>query len=99
MNTATIRGARWRFPGRRAEQPMHPETLAGLVNKLGIPTTPSRTAAIHQHVLEMPEPVVADALGYHHVITTKIATQAGATWNRYAPGDHSALHLPRTGNS
>ena len=35
----------------------------------------------------MPAPVVADALSYHPVTTTKIATQAGTTWSRYAPGD------------
>ncbi len=39
-------------------------------------------------VLEMPAPVVADALGYHHVTTAKLAAQAGATWSWYASGDH-----------
>ena len=32
---------------------------------------------------------VAEALGYHHVTTAKLAAQAGGTWSRYAPGDHS----------
>jgi integrase len=99
MNTATNPGSHWLFPGRRAGQPMHPDTLAALVNKLGIPTTTGRTAAIRQHVLEMPAPVVADALGYHHVTTTKIATQTGATWSRYAPSDHSPPQTPRTRDS
>ena len=58
------------------------------------PTRTSRTAAICQHLLEMPAPVVADALSYHPVTTTKIASHAGATWSRYAPGDHT-----RTGDS
>jgi len=53
-----------------------------------------RGAAIRQHVLDMPAPVVADALGYHHITTTRLATHAGATWSRYAPGDHS-LQLHR----
>jgi hypothetical protein len=73
---------------------MHPRSLAGLVNKLGVPTSTGRTAAIRQHVLEMPAPVVADALGYHPVTTAKIATQAGVTWGRYTAGDHA-----RTGDS
>jgi hypothetical protein len=60
-----------------------------LVNDLGIPTTAGRAAAIRQHVLEMPAPVVADALGYHQVTAARLAAQAGNTWNRYAPGDHS----------
>jgi hypothetical protein len=73
---------------------MHPRSLAGLVNKLGVPASTARTGAIRQHVLDMPAPVVADALGYHPVTTAKIATQAGVTWSRYAPGDHT-----RTGDS
>jgi hypothetical protein len=88
MNTATNRDSRWLFPGRRAGQPMCPDTLAALVNDLGIPTVAGRASAIRQHVLEMPAPVVADALGYHHVTTAKLAAQAGATWSRYASGDH-----------
>jgi hypothetical protein len=88
MNTATNRSSRWLFPGRRAGQPMNPYTLAATINDLGIPTTASRAAAIRQHVLEMPAPVVADALGYHQVTTAKLASQTGATWSRYAAGDH-----------
>jgi len=88
MNTATNRDSRWLFPGRRAGQPMHPESLAALVNGLGIPTVAGRASAIRQHVLEMPAPVVADALGYHPVTTAKLASQAGGTWSRYAAGDH-----------
>jgi hypothetical protein len=64
-------GPRWLFPGRRAGQPMHPESLAALVNKLSVPTHIARTAAIRQHLLEMPAPVVADALGYYGVPVVK----------------------------
>ena len=99
MNTATNPNSRWLFPGRRAGQPMHPRSLGTLVTKLGIPTTTGRTAAIQQHVLTMPAPVVADALGYHPVTATKIATQAGASWNRYASGDHSPLQQRGTRDS
>jgi hypothetical protein len=94
MNTATNPDSRWLFPGRRSGQPMHPESLAALVNKLSVPTSTTRTAAIHQHLLEMPAPVVADALGYHPLTTAKIASHAGANWSRYAAGDHT-----RTGDS
>lgn len=86
MNTATNRDSSWLFPGRRARQPMHPETLGALVRALGVPTVAGRVGAIHQHVLDMPAPVVADALGYHHVTTTKIAAHAAASWSRYAAG-------------
>lgn len=93
MNTATNPNSRWLFPDRRAEQPMHPRSLTELVNKLGVPTSTGRTAAIHQHVVEMPAPV-ADALGYHPSHHSQISIQAGATWSRYASGDRV-----RTGDS
>ena len=67
---------------------MHSDALAALVDDLGIPTVAGRASAIRQHVLEMPAPVVADALGYHPVTTAKLAAQAGGTWSRYASGDH-----------
>lgn len=89
MNTATNHAARWLFPGRQASQPIHPFALAELINELGVPTTAGRAAAIRQQVLEMPAPVVADALGYHHVTTTRLASEAGGTWSRYAPADHT----------
>lgn len=88
MNTATNHGSRWLFPGRRAGQPMTPNALAALVHDLGIPTTAARAAAIRQHVLEMPAPVVADALGYRQATTARLAAQTGGLWSRYAPGDH-----------
>jgi hypothetical protein len=78
---------------------MNSDSLAALVNEIGIPTTTGRTSAIRGHVLDMPAPVVADALGYHHVTTTRIAAQAGATWGRYASGDHSPLHHRSAGDS
>lgn len=96
MRTATKPGSTWLFPGRRANQPLHPEHLAALVHQLGVPTVAGRGAAILQHVLDMPAPVVADALGYHHSTTTRLAAHAGATWSRYAPGDHSQPASPRT---
>ncbi|MEV4236707.1 hypothetical protein AB0J47_16180 [Nocardia sp. NPDC049737] len=83
MNTAANRDSHWLFPGRRAGQPMHPETLGGLLKALGVLNVPGRTSAMRQHVQQMPAPVVADALGYHYVTTTKLAAEAAATWSRY----------------
>ncbi|MFE9328504.1 hypothetical protein ACIHDR_46980 [Nocardia sp. NPDC052278] len=90
MNTATNRNSRWLFPGRRAGQPMHSETLGGLLKALGVLNVPGRTSAMRQHVQQMPAPVVADALGYHHV-TTKLAAEA-AVRSRYVTALGSA-HL------
>jgi hypothetical protein len=44
---------------------MHPESLAGHLRQLGVPTGSARTAAIRQHIMDMPAPIVADALSYH----------------------------------
>lgn len=99
MSTATNPGATWLCPRRRAGQPLRPEYLAKLIHQLRVPTVAGRSAAIRQHVLDMPAPIVAHALGHHHVTTAKLATQAGATWSRYAPGDYSQPPSPRTRDS
>jgi len=88
INLSANHGSRWPFPGRRAAQPMNPHSLAASINDLGIPTTASRAATIRQHIFEVPAPVVADALDYHQVTTAKLASQTGATWSRYAVGNH-----------
>lgn len=94
-------GAAWPGAGRFSVQALY--ALAALVNDLGVRTTAGRAAAIRQRVLELPAPVVADALGYHQVTTAKLAAEAGGTWSRYAPGDHTrspAGWVPRgTGHS
>ncbi|MFE1554283.1 hypothetical protein ACFW6V_04735 [Streptomyces sp. NPDC058734] len=58
---------------------------ADLINDLGVPTTAGQAAAIRRHVLEMPAPVVADALGYHHVTTTKLVGEPGGTRRNLEP--------------
>jgi hypothetical protein len=68
---------------------MDPVALRDLLRKLGVPAQRGRTAAIRQLVLQMPAPVVAQALGYHQASTTRIAAEAGSPWSGYAPGDHS----------
>ncbi|GAA1441901.1 hypothetical protein GCM10009602_17850 [Nocardiopsis tropica] len=88
MNTNN-RDATWLFPGRRAGRPMHPNSLADLVRDIGIPGTAARTFALRQLVLQAPAPVIAQALGFHSKTTTRVVAQAGGTWNRYAPSDHS----------
>ncbi|MEV0298449.1 hypothetical protein [Nocardia sp. NPDC050710] len=64
---------------------MHPETLGALIRALGVPNIPGRVVALHQHVLELPAPVVADALGYHHHTTTRAAAQI-TTLTRHVTG-------------
>jgi integrase len=83
LQTATNPGARWLFPGRRAGQPLHASHLSQLVRDLGVPALAGRTAALRQLVLQVPAPVVAQALGYHHNTTTRVASEAGTPWSRY----------------
>jgi hypothetical protein len=94
LQTATNPCARWLFPGRRAGQPLHASHLSQLVRDLGMPALAGRTAALRQLVLQVPAPVVAQALGYHHNTTTRVATEAGTPWSRYASGDHGGGHQP-----
>lgn len=88
MDTATNPESRWLFPGQRAGQPMHPVTLRSFLHKHGIPPQRGRTSAIRHLVLQAPAPVIAQALGYHHTSTTRIAAEAGSPWAGYAPGNH-----------
>ncbi|MEU9321628.1 hypothetical protein [Streptomyces sp. NPDC048295] len=82
MNAATNHACRWLFLDSRAGQPIHLAVLGALVKDSGIPVTAGRTAAIGQHVLEMPAPVVAEALSHHWVSTSALASESGGTWSR-----------------
>lgn len=103
MGTATNPASRWLLPGRRAGQPFRPDHLSALLNKIGVPAAAARGAAIRQQLLEMPAPVVAEALGYHDKTTTRLRNETGGAWSRYAPGNHArspAGWVPRgTGDS
>jgi hypothetical protein len=56
---------------------------------LGLPMRTARISALRQLVLQVPGPVIAAALGFHHTTTTRQHVNAGATWSRYAGGgDH-----------
>jgi len=53
----------------------------------GLPMRTARTASLRQLVLQVPAPVIADALGFHHTTTTRQHVNAGALWSHYAGGD------------
>ncbi|MFC8453106.1 hypothetical protein ACFUK0_28950, partial [Kitasatospora sp. NPDC057223] len=90
MNTATNQASRWLFPGRRAGQPARPDHLSALLGEIvGIPVAAARGAALRQQLLELPAPVVADALGYHGKTTSRLLRENGGTRGRYAAGDHT----------
>ncbi|MFD0261916.1 hypothetical protein ACFVH7_27040 [Kitasatospora indigofera] len=89
MNTATNQASRWLFPGRRAGQPARPDHLSALLGEIGIRVSAARGAAIRQQLLELPAPVVADALGYHDKTTSRLLRETGGTWSRYSAGNHT----------
>ncbi|WP_331742240.1 hypothetical protein [Streptomyces sp. NBC_01006] len=67
---------------------MNPVSLQVHLPELGVPSHRGRASAIRQLVLQAPAPVIAKALGYHDKTATRLVTEAGGTWSRYAPGDH-----------
>ncbi|MFJ2595099.1 hypothetical protein [Streptomyces erythrochromogenes] len=85
----TLPASDWLFPGRRAGQPVDPATLGKRLTAAGVPTLNGRTATLRQLVLQAPPSVVAGMLGYHTVHAEAVAAQAGGTWKKYAPGDHT----------
>ena len=83
MNTATNPHSRLLFPGGRVGQPLTPGALRQRFQALGLPTTPARTAALGQLVLQVPAPVVAAALGFHDNTAEHHRVAAGGNWSRY----------------
>ncbi|WP_318199662.1 hypothetical protein [Streptomyces sp. SCL15-4] len=86
---ASSRSACWLFPGRQPGQPMNSVSLQVHLREIGVPPQRGRTSAIRQLVLQAPAPVIARALGYHDKTAARLVTEAGGTWSRYAPGDHT----------
>ncbi|MFC1230469.1 hypothetical protein ACIGW5_30835 [Streptomyces prasinus] len=86
---ASSRSSQWLFPGRQPGQPMNPVSLQAHLREIGVPPQRGRTSAIRQLVLQAPAPVIAKALGYQDKTATRLVTEAGGTWSRYAPGDHT----------
>jgi hypothetical protein len=89
LTTATNRDSRWLFPGRRAGQPLHPTSIRLRLQRLQIPNLDSRSRALREILLQAPPSVVAGMIGYAPSRAEAIAAEAGGTWKRYAPGDHS----------
>lgn len=76
-------GDRWLFTGRAPGKPLSYRGLVNHLRALGIPLRPARVAAVRQLVLDVPAPVVAQALGFHHTTSHRQNYHAGGTWNRY----------------
>ncbi|MCX5191640.1 hypothetical protein ACFV8Z_26870 [Streptomyces sp. NPDC059837] len=68
---------------------MNPVSLQAHLRAIGVPPQRGRASSIHQLALQAPALVIAKALGYHDKTATRLVTEAGGTWSRYIPGDHS----------
>jgi integrase len=88
------RASTWLFPGRQAGQPAEYQGMAQQLRDLGLPLRTARISALRQLVLQVPAPVIADALGFHPTTTTRQHVNAGAPWSRYVSGDHDSGSTP-----
>lgn len=95
LTTAANPHSNWLFPGRRAGQPMHPTSIRARLRALGIPNLNGRSRALREMLLQAPPSVVAGMLGYASGRAETIAIEAGATYQRYAAGDHHRTRTPR----
>jgi hypothetical protein len=80
------RASSWLFPGRQAGQPAEYRGIAQQLRDHGLPLRTARISALRQLVLQVPAPVIADALGFHHTTTTRQHVNAGAPWSHYVSG-------------
>lgn len=86
----------WLFPGHRPNQPLHHRSLANALRKAGIPIQTATTTTIRDLVMDVPAPVVASMLNYHHNTTARLATE-GTRWSRYTRPDSSLRSMDRAG--
>jgi hypothetical protein len=63
--------------------------MVAQLRDLGLPLRTARVSALRQLVLQVPAPVIAGALGFHHTTTTRQHVNADAPWSRYAAGGHT----------
>lgn len=85
MRTGSSTGSPWLFPGYRAGQHIHPNTLMMRLREIGIDLLGARNASLRSLVKEVPAPLVAEMLGYSYQVTQKHSAAAAESWSRYAP--------------
>ncbi|MEQ4566866.1 hypothetical protein [Paenarthrobacter sp. CAP02] len=83
LRTGSNAASPWLFPGTRAGQHLHPNTLMDRLRSLGIDLIGARNTALGEHLSLTPPPLVADALGYSHQVAFLHADAAGDAWARY----------------
>jgi hypothetical protein len=75
LRTASGAESPWLFPGSRAGQHLHPNSIMDRLRDLGIELLGARNTALGEHRAVTPPPLVADALGYSHQSRSSTPTQ------------------------
>ena len=83
LRTASRAESTWLFPGIRAGQHLHPNTIMDRLRSLGIELLGARNTALEEQLAVTPPPLVADALGYSYQVAFLHADAAGEPWSRY----------------
>ena len=73
----------WLFPGVRAGQHLHPDTLAGRLRNIGIDIG-TRNAVLRELVERVPPPIAASQLGYSNAVMHRHAERAAQPHEHYA---------------
>ncbi|MGK4219430.1 hypothetical protein [Kocuria sp.] len=83
LRTASGAESPWPFPGTRAGQHLHPNTIMLRLRDLGIELLGVRNTALDEHLSVAPPPLIADALGYSYQVAFLHADNTGDAWSRY----------------
>ena len=83
LRTGSDSSSPWFFPGNRAGDHVHVDTIMHRLRQLGLSNLGGRNRALDELVIECPPPIVADALNYSYQVATKHAAAAGEPWARY----------------
>ena len=81
-HTPANHASTWLFPGRNAGRPAAYRAMSTQLRDLGLPMRTARISALRQLILQVPAPVIADALGFHYTTTTRQHVHAGAPWSQ-----------------
>ena len=74
----------WLIPGLHAGRPLHPSGLGQRLRRLGIPTMPSRRAALMHLASRLPAAVLAESLHLQPATAVRWVAASGGDWNHYA---------------